>query len=321
MSKKKAKKFLDLVIGGCDFSGTSTQINDLIEYFKSKGEKVRDLRGDEKDALFHAEIMKPYNNTHTSFNEVMSNRKIHPFIQIDVFNHINKILNMNSKISSMVQNDITEYINPNSADVWIMEEPTNRGAGQTVRRFELYRSKFGDKINPISAALAHQAYRSEEFFRFRKIIREEGKRVIRSRSEESACYQISDKRYLLNGIPREQYLSLPGHQVAFGNPPTNIFVIVGPEDWKPNDYIKLREERCGERILDDHEKNVGYQLMVNKRYSTNWLEELYEEGCRMRGGNPPEITRFSINDSREDIKKKMINKLELIAREKEIKIF
>jgi hypothetical protein len=216
----------------------------------------------------------------------------------------------------MVQNDMTEYIDPNSADVWILEEPTNRGAGQTVRKFELYRSKFGDKLNPISAALAHQAYRSEEFFRFRRVLREEGKIIIRSRSEESACYQIFDGQHLPHGISQEQSLSLPGHQIAFGNPPTNIFLIVGPEDWKQGDYIQLRRKRCSKRILDDHEKSVEYQLMVNRRYATNWLEKLYEQGCRMHGGKVPEITRFSIYDSKKEIKEKMTKKVESILKSK-----
>jgi len=302
--------FLDLVVSGCDFSGTSTQVGGIIDYLKSSGKRVRDLRGTEEDAMFHAEIMNQYNHSHTSLDELMHDRNIHPMMLSNAINDAGRILRMNRlKVSSMVQNDITEYIDPNSADVWIMEEPTNRGAGQTVRRFELYRSKFGDKINPISAALAHQAYRSEEFFRFRGPIRKAGRNVIRSRSEESACYQIRDEEHLPNGISREQYLSLPGHQVAFANPPTNIFVVMGPTDWKITDYIHLRAQRTDGRILDDHEKAVGYQVMVNKRYATNWLEDLYEEGCKMHGGKVPQIKRFDIYDSKEETVRKMVSEL------------
>ncbi len=312
MSGEKEERFLDLVIGGCDFSGTSTQIKDLIDYFKSKNKVVRDLRGTEVDAMFHTESFFPHNINYTSLTEFSTGFKTHPFIVREVLNNINKIAVKKFRISSMVHNEISEYINPNSADIWIMEEPTKRGAGQTVRNYELYRSQFRSEMNPVSAALAHQAYRSEEFDRFRRVLREEGKIIIRSRSEESACYQIFDEDSLPNGISREQYLSLPGHEIAFANPPTNIFIVHGPEDWKPNDYIQLRKERAGERILDDNEKGVGYQLMVNRRYATNWLEELYEEGCRMYGGKVPEITRFNIYDSKEDIRDKMINKLESI---------
>lgn len=308
-----SNKFIDLVISGCDFSGTSTQIEGLIKYLKSSGKRVRDIRGTEEDAMFHAEIMSKYNHSHASLDELMNDKNVPQTILSQIISNMGKTLRMNHlKVSSMVQNEITEYINPDSADVWIMEEPTHRGSGQTVRRFELYRSQFGDKMNPISAALAHQAYRSEEFFRFRNPIRKAGKNVIRSRSEESACYQIQDKEHLPEGISREQYLSLPGHQVAFGNPPTNIFVVTGPSDWKQADYIKLRKERVDGRILDDHEKAVGYQILVNNRYATDWLEKLYEEGCGMYGSRVPEITRFDIYHSKEKIIQEMIQKLESI---------
>ena len=39
--------FCDIVVGGPDMSGTSTQIKGIITYFKSKGLRVRDIRGDE----------------------------------------------------------------------------------------------------------------------------------------------------------------------------------------------------------------------------------------------------------------------------------
>lgn len=304
-------EFIDLVITGCDFSGTSTQVDGLIDYLKSTGKKVRDIRGTEEDAMFHTEVMNQYNHTHTNLDELMHDKRIHPLVSSNAINDVNKILRMNRlKVSSMVDNAISEYIDPESADFWIMEEPTHRGAGQTVRRFELYRSEFDGKRDSISEALAHQAYRSEEFFRFRGPIRKAGKSVIRSRSEESACYQIQDEEHLPQGIPREQYLSLPGHQIAFGNPPTHIFVVAGPENWNTIDYALLSTERARGRIMDDNERAIHYQVFVNHRYATDWLDNLYKEACGLYDSKVPEITRFDIYHSKEQIIQEMIDKLE-----------
>ena len=308
------EEFADLVISGCDFSGTTTQIDGLADYLSSNNYKIRDLRGSEREAMFHSEAMKEFNEDYVSFGEFLKDDMITETRKQRAKNELDKLTKLTDfKISSMVHNEISEYINPDSADVWIMEEPTRRGAGQTVRGFELYRSQFGSEMNPIAAALAHQAYRSEEFYRFRKILREKGKIIIRSRSEESACYQIQDEINLPDGISKEQYLSLPGHKIAFGNSPTNIFLVVGPADWKPIDYATLKGQRCGNRLLDDHEKNFEYQIMVNKRYATDWIENLYEEGCKMHKGKVPEITRFDIYDSKEQVINKMISKLESIV--------
>ncbi len=320
------KKFIDLVISGCDFSGTTTQIDGLIEHLSTKGKKVRDIRGTEIEALFHSErfqrvISRSWGNNYLNFKSFMKEvdecKSVSTMSSRDFLQYANDLLigNGHSKdliIASMVHNDITEYIEPSSADAWIMEEPTRRGAGQTVRGFELYRSQFFSEMNPIAAALAHQAYRSEEFFRFRKILREKKKIIIRSRSEESACYQIQDKENLPDGISREQYLSLPGHEIAFGNPPTHIFLVVGPANWKIIDYATLKGQRCGNRILDDHEKNFEYQVMVNHRYATSWIDELYGEACKRYGSKVPEITRFDIYEPKEKIIEQMISKLESI---------
>ncbi|MEK6913727.1 MAG: hypothetical protein AABW47_03595 [Nanoarchaeota archaeon] len=224
------KKCIDLVISGCDFSGTTTQLSGIMDFLLSQGFKIRDLRGTEIDALFHSESMIDFNWKYVSLYEFLHDERVHPFIISEAKNMLNRLTLERIKISSMVHNEITEYIDPDSADVWIMEEPTRRGAGQTARGFELYRSQFGSEVNPITAALAHQAYRSEEFFRFRKVLRENRKIIIRSRSEESACYQIRDEQTLPNGILKNQYLELPGHQIAFGNTPTHIFLAVGPDN-------------------------------------------------------------------------------------------
>ena len=36
---------LDIVIGGPDFSGTTTQIQDAIDFFSARGLSYRDMRG------------------------------------------------------------------------------------------------------------------------------------------------------------------------------------------------------------------------------------------------------------------------------------
>ena len=78
----------------------------------------------------------------------------------------------------MMQNKVTSYIDPNSADVWIMEEPTKRGAGQVNRVIEQNRSAFNDELNPKAAAETHSVYRTDEFLRFRKPLRENNKIII-----------------------------------------------------------------------------------------------------------------------------------------------
>ncbi len=304
-------KFLDLVIAGPDMSGTSTQIGDIVNYFKKKNLAVRDLRGTEIDALFHAEIFRLLNSKFSSVSELPEH--IRNYFLFKTY----KLMsgggtNQDLQIASCVRNNVTTYIDPNSADVWIMEEPTKRGAGQLNRTIEQNRSQFGDEMNPIAAALAHQAYRTDEFLRFRKAFRGNNKIIIRSRSEESACYQILDSQFLQNGISMEDYLNLPGHKIAFKNSPTNIFVVCGPEDWTTQDYLKLKSQRSNGRAIDDYESNAEYQVLVNKRYASNWIDELYEKGCAIHGGIVPEITRFNIYDSKGQIKEKIISKLETI---------
>ncbi|MEX2017570.1 MAG: hypothetical protein WD876_03795 [Candidatus Pacearchaeota archaeon] len=276
------------------------------------------MRGPELEALFHAITFFEYNKNHTSLKDFLDDERVSGIFRREFLEKAGKLLIKGNKrevrVASMIENRVSEYISPNSADVWIMEEPTNRGAGQVNRVIEQNRSEYGDVLNPVSAALCHQAYRTDEFLRFRKPLRDNGKIIIRSRSEESACYQIFDEKSLPNGISREHYLSFPGHKVAFGNSPTHLFIVHGPENWAPEEYIKLKEERALGRITDDHESDVQYQLLVNKRYATNWLEELYQTGCAMWEGNNPKIVRFNIYDSREEIADKMTKELERILK-------
>ena len=317
-------EFYDIVICGPDMSGTSTQINDFIEYFKSKGKTIRDIRGTEMDLLFHAEIFEKYNKEFMSLKDFLNSEQFSKEEKSDLLLEIYSFLSGYNKntdlfVGSFKKNQITTYINPNSADVWIMEEQTKRGSGQTSRVIDINRSSYDFQelglpiIDGYSAALVHQAYRIDEFFRIRKILRENNKIIIRSRSEESACYQIYDKDYNIKGIKLKEYLTLPGHKIAFKFPPTHLFVVSGPRSWKKEKYLKLKEERTGKRILDDYELNTDYQLMVNKRYAGSWLNKLYEKGCKDNNSKYlPKIYRFSIYDSKDKIKQKMYKQLDEI---------
>lgn len=305
-------KFIDLVVAGPDFSGTTTQINDIMEYCINKNLRVKDLRGTEIDALFHAEKFHDLNQGYISFLEFLNNNQTSSGKDY-LLNQIYYLLSgRNNKsdllVASMIKNDSTTYIDPESSDVWILEEPTRRGSGQVCRVIEQNASKFDSHLDGYSAALAHQSYRKDEFLRFRKPLRDASKIIVRSRSEESACYQIYDEKSLHSGIQLEDYLNLPGHKIAFANPPTDIVVVCGPENWDKDEYLKLKSQRVGTRIQDDHEKNYSYQLLVNERYASTWLEELYYKGCKMYNSKEPTIHRIDIYKNKEQIKEE-INKL------------
>jgi hypothetical protein len=321
--------FVDLVIGGPDMSGTSTQVQNAIEYSQGQGKIVRDIRGTEIDALFHSREFQKEVRMHSSkiyldFSQflVRAERWQQSKVSLSSPNaflkYVNKLLsgggtNQDLRVASMIKNNVSTYIDPNSADVWIMEEPSKRGAGQVCRALEQNRSEYGDQMNPIAAAETHSVYRTDEFLRFRKPLRENGKIIIRSRSEESACYQIFDKDHLPNGVPIQYYLNLAGHKVAFANPPSHLFVVCGPENWTEKDYLEMKRERSGVgRFEDDHERNAPYQVLINRRYTTDWLDNLYKEGCSRTGADIPTITRFDIYDSKSEIKRKMNLELEKI---------
>jgi len=315
-------KFLDIVVCGPDMSGTSTQIDDLISYFASKKMKVRDIRGSEMDLLFHADVFKEYNKSFISLKAFLDSSDFRQEEKSKLLLEIYSLISGYKKesdlwVGSFKKNRITTYINPNSADVWIMEEQTKRGSGQTSRVIDINRGSYDFQelglpiIDGYSAALTHQAYRIDEFFRVRKILRENNKIIIRSRSEESACYQIYDEKNNVNGIKIEDYIALPGHKVAFRFPPTHLFIVCGPENWDKEDYLKLKTVRSNGRILDDYELNTDYQLLVNNRYASNWLDNFYKEGCAINKAEyTPEISRFSIFGTKEDIRKKMYVKLD-----------
>ncbi|MFA5746314.1 MAG: hypothetical protein WCX82_00355 [archaeon] len=320
--KNKNFSFLDIVVCGPDMSGTSTQINDMINYFVSKKMKIRDIRGTEMDLLFHAEMFKEYNKDFISLKAFLDSDKFNKEDKSKLLLEIYSLISGYKKetdllVGSFKKNKITTYINPNSADVWVSEEPTKRGAGQVNRVIEQNRSSYDfestgfSTIDGYSAALVHQAYRIDEFYRIRKILRDNNKIIIRSRSEESACYQIYDEKNNVNGIKIEEYIALPGHKVAFRFPPTHLFVVCGPENWDKESYLNLKTIRSNGRILDDYELNSDYQLMVNQRYASDWLNQFYKRGCNSNNAEYcPEIFRFSIFDLKEDIKAKMYQELD-----------
>jgi len=302
--------FIDLVISGPDMSGTSTQINDCIQFFKAKGIKIRDIRGTEIEALFHAERYHDINHNHINLKSYISDPETSEDEAKDFIYSAFKLLsggntNQDLNIASMVNNDVSTYIDPDSADVWIMEEPTKRGAGQVNRTIEQNRTKYRSELDPLAAAHCHQVYRIDEFLRFRRPLREKGKIIIRSRSEESACYQIKDNKVITTGPSIDEYLSLPGHQIAFGYPPTHLFIVCALSGWTPDEYIKLKKERSNGRAVDDHENNVNYQILVNERYRTSWLDELYYKGCDIYGSSMPNITKFELSDNKEIISQRM----------------
>ena len=211
----------------------------------------------------------------------------------------------------MLQNDISTFIDPDKADVWVMEEPPRRTSGQIVRTFELNRTKYNVEQDQICAAFSYQNYRFDEFFRFRKILREKNKIIIRSRSEESACYQVHDSKQIATGISKAVYIRLPGNKIAFENPPTNIFIACSLGMTREK-YVEAKLKRGEGRVLDDFEENVDYQVLVNKRYSTDWLDNLYKEACEKYKSKPPQITRFNMFDSKETIKEQMTAKVKEI---------
>jgi len=305
---------IDLVICGPEMSGTGTQVADTIEWLRGRGKTVRDMRGTEVEALFHAKRFRALNENYVNLRDFVHDDKVLHTDKLYFFQDATRLLsfgetNRDLKVASMVLNEVSTFVDPDSADAWIFEEPTKRGAGQVNRATEQNRSRYSSTMDPIAAAYCHQTYRVDEYLRFRRVLREAGKFIVRSRSEESACYQIRDEYHLPHGIDRNAYLALPGHKLAFGNPPTCIFVVCGPADWTAEGYNELRAKRTAGRYLDDYEQNTDYILLVNRRYASAWLEELYEEACALYGSKPPVIHRFDINLPKDALREAMQRKL------------
>lgn len=308
------KTVIDLVICGPDMSGTGTQTDQVMDYFERKNYKVKDLRGDEIAALFHADKFKKYNENFRNilqFKKSVSDEEFKNFLSEAYSLIYGASTNADLQIASCVDNECSTFINPDSADVWVLEEPTKRGVGQENRALEQNRSRYDSQLDPLQATYSHSSYRVYEFLRFRRVLRE-NKIIIRSRSEESACYQIFDEVHLKNGVSRDFYFNLPGHEVAFKHAPTHLFVVCAGESWTAEQYLAMKQERSKGRFVDDHESNVNYQLLVNRRYSSSWLEELYKDAQKIHKGSVPEIHRFSIYDSIPVIEKKFCDALDKI---------
>jgi hypothetical protein len=319
-------KCLDIVIGGPDYSGSSTQINDAISFFKNKGLVVRDLRGDEADALFHSEIMiknikktinefknnyKNFKSKDNDFPEVFSSfleyKKLFRPLYSSKEVLMEPLLN-NEMFASCIKNDVSYYVNPADADVWVLEEPTRRGVGADIRSVGLHASKFNGEVSQTTKAQIYSFDRLKEFIRFRGPLRSANKIILRSRSEESACYQIYDEFANPFGISLDSYLSLDGNKVAFKNYPSHIISVSGLDSWTIDDMIALRKERGNNRITDDLEKDAKYQLLVNQRYGGDWLHKLYSSaGCDI---SKIEFFNLPIMQSKESTRLEIQNILE-----------
>ena len=51
--------------------------------------------------------------------------------------------------------------------------------------------------------------------------------------------------------------------------------------------------------------NVDYQLLVNRRYASAWLDILYDEGSHLYGSEVPDIHRFNLYSSKDEMKQAM----------------
>lgn len=293
---------LDIVIGGPDFSGTSTQIQDAVDYFLAEGLTARDMRRSDVDALFHADRFDKYNAGRFNLEEFLNDMGVGGATKLRLMWELSMEIR-DMRVASFVKNDWTNYADPKKADVWVFEEPTKRGSGVYCRVFEQNRADFGADKDPRAEAHSHADYRVFEYHLYRGPIRSVDGIVLRSRSEESRVYQEEHDILLPGGISGVEYVGLPGHEVAYAFPPTHILIGHGPEDWDRDEYIAFRKERSGDRLMDGFEKDVDRQLMVNARYAQDgWLEAAYRQACAQHGGGVPQIIRFDARMPMKDIR-------------------
>jgi len=294
---------LDIVISGLDSSGTTTQVQDAIDYFQKNSSLVRDLRGSDIDALFHADKFDDFNSNHIDLESFLNDPEIDESTKLRIMNSLAMEIRK-MRVVSFVKTDRTNYADPKKADVWVLEEPPRRGSGLYCRVFEQNRAGFGLERNPLAEAHSHADYRVCEGHSYRIPARNADRIILRSRSEESTItYQQFDEEKLSDGILWEVFIEFPGHEIAFGFPPTHILIAHGPENWTREDYVKFVESRSKDRIRDDFEKDVDRQLLVNARYAhQGFLESAYEKGCRRYGREIPEIIRFDARMPMEDIR-------------------
>ncbi len=318
------KSYLDIVICGPDHSGTSTQINDSIEFFKNKNLVVKDLRGGEFNALFHRqsefiydklkfccsedEVKKSIVN-YDSFVKFANEKKVTNLIR-EVDEKIIKDLRSN-KPSSMVDNGICNFINPDYADVWVMEEPSKRGVGFAIRNLLMYASSFNQYYDKKEEAYAYSLDRKVEFDLYRKVLRDEGKIILRSRSEESLLYQLHDREIIRDGYLLSEAISLPGNKNAFMNGPDHLLVVAGKDGWTLSDAEKLAL-RGTNKVLDDFEQDIPRQALVGRRYASSDLEDMYAQANIFFGSKIPSFHRFDIWKSKGEIRDEMNSVLEKI---------
>ncbi len=76
----------------------------------------------------------------------------------------------------------------------------------------------------------------------------------------------------------------------------------------PNEYESLFDYYQSEikHIIDDLDEE---NILVNRRYASEWLEELYEERCGMLGVKPPGIIRFDLYKTEQQINKEIHNEV------------
>ncbi len=325
----KNTKGLDIVVGGPDHSGTSTQIKDIIKYFQNKGLRVKDLRGTEIDILFHrqTEYIKSFikirqggmkkqlvfdNLNLKSLEKFVKEHKL-DILQKEVYKRIMEDLKT-KKTPSMIKNDVSLYLNPNLADVWVMEEPSKIQVGSAIRSGILYASKFRQKYTKYEEALAYALDRKLSYELFRKPLLDAGKIILRSRSEESLLYQLYDKKLNPKGPKMKKAIDIEGNALAFENPTDYLFIVSGLErKWTLKDAKKLAERGKG-KILDDKELNLDYQRLVGERYAQSMLEKMYSKAEKKFGSMAPQIHRFDIWKTPEEIKKDMYTVLDTIVK-------
>ncbi|MGM5480326.1 MAG: hypothetical protein ACQESC_02595 [Nanobdellota archaeon] len=328
---------LDIVVSGFDRSGTSTQITGIINHFQEKYDaNVKDFRGTENAVLFHTphiqDIIKRHDlsQKHISWKTFLLDNNIPSTLKQEISFEYAKMMegveskdnslkkaNIDLKIGAIV--DDNEYFTaiPLDFDVGVFEEPSKRSAGVDSRKTEQKMSSFKRSGTPREALDAHSVYRKSEFLQFRKPLREANKIIVRSRSEESTlAYQFFDEKVLENGISEEEFLSKAGiSKYALVNPPTHAFIVCGPEDMTKEDLKKLYASREDGRVADDYEKDLDYQLMVNKRYASGFVEKMYEKFSKQFNTKKPEFIYLSLYDNIETINKKIGDNIERMVKE------
>ncbi|MFP4118506.1 MAG: hypothetical protein ACLFTH_00450 [Candidatus Woesearchaeota archaeon] len=337
MGKLQLKGPLDIGISGFDRSGTSTQINGIIDHLeKQYGLQVKDFRGSENAALFHADQFRDKIGNHISWKGFLLDNSIPSSVKMELSYEfaklmegvstingpdgepVNKKAGADLKIGAFADDD--EYftrLSLENLDVAIFEEPAKRTSGVSCRKVEQKMSAFDRDLTPRETLLAHSIYRKDEFLRFRERLRMHNKIIVRSRTEESTmAYQFMDKNVLPKGTTLEEFMDAPGiTEYALKYPPTHLFIVCGPEDMTKDDLKSIYNARNDGRVEDDFEKNLDYQLLVNNRYASGEVELLYEKLCPELGARKPEFIYLNLYDDIETMNSKITGELDRIIKE------